>query len=45
VRLLAEETVRRKIAPTIGREAVRIVLRSHDLKPWRETNVVRGEAR
>jgi transposase len=45
VRLLAEETVRRKIAPTIGREAVRMVLESHDLKPWREKNVVRREAR
>jgi len=45
VRLLAEETVRRKIAPTIGREAVRMVLQSHDLKPWREKNVVRREAR
>ena len=38
-RLLAEETVRRKIAPTIGREAVRMVLERHDLKPWREKNV------
>lgn len=45
VRLLAEETVRRKIVPSIGREAIRLLLESHDLKPWREKNVVRREAR
>ncbi len=45
VRLLAEETVRRKIVPSIGREAIRVLLQSHDLKPWREKNVVRREAR
>jgi transposase len=45
VRLLAQETVRRKIVPSIGRETVRVLLQSHDLKPWREKNVVRGEAR
>lgn len=33
VRLLAEETVRRKIVPAIGREAIRVLLESHDLKP------------
>jgi putative transposase len=45
VRLLAEETVRRKIVPSIGREAIRMLLQSHDLKPWREKNVVRRQAR
>ena len=44
VRLLAEETVRREIVPGIGREAVRLLLQSHDLKPWREKNVVRRQA-
>jgi hypothetical protein len=44
VRLLAEETVRREIVPGIGREAVRLLLESHDLKPWREKNVVRRQA-
>jgi putative transposase len=44
VRLLAEETVRRGIVPGIGREAVRLLLASHDLKPWREKNVVRRQA-
>jgi len=45
VRLLAEETVRRRIVPAIGREAIRMLLQSHDLKPWREKNVVRRQAR
>jgi transposase len=44
VRLLAQETVRRKIVPAIGREAIRMLLQSHDLKPWREKNVVRRQA-
>jgi transposase len=45
VGLLAEETVRRKIVPTIGREAIRMLLQSHDLKPWRGKNAVRRQAR
>jgi hypothetical protein len=45
VRLLAEETVRRKIVPAIGRETIRVLLESHELKPWREKNVVRRGAR
>lgn len=36
VRLIAEETVKRKLASTVGRETIRILLQSHDLKPWRE---------
>ncbi len=42
VRLIAEEAVKRKLVPQVGRETVRILLRTHDLKPWREKNVVRG---
>jgi transposase len=42
VRLLAEEAKKRKIVAGIGREAIRIALQHHDLKPWREKNVVRG---
>ena len=42
VRLLAEQAVKRKLVPRVGRETVRILLLSHDLKPWREKNVVRG---
>jgi|SRR5665213_81228 len=45
VRLIATEAVRRKLVATIGRETVRVLLQSHDLKPWREKNVVRREAR
>jgi len=39
VRLVAEEAVKRKLVPRVGRETVRILLLSHDLKPWREKNV------
>ena len=45
VRLLAEEAVKRKLVPRVGRETVRILLENHDLKPWREKNVVRGRTR
>lgn len=41
VRLVAEEAVKRKLVPTVGREAIRILLLHHDLKPWWEKNVVR----
>jgi transposase len=42
VRLIAQEAVKRKLVPRVGRETVRILLESHELKPWREKNVVRG---
>ena len=42
VRLLTEEVVKRKLVPRVGRETIRVLLVSHDLKPWREKNVVRG---
>jgi transposase len=45
VRLVAEEAVKRKLVPQIGRETIRILLLDHDLKPWREKNVVRGRSR
>jgi putative transposase len=41
VRLVAEEAVKRKLVPKVGRETIRILLLHHDLKPWREKNVVR----
>ena len=41
VRLIVQEAVKRKLVPRVGRETVRILLQSHDLKPWREKNVVR----
>ena len=40
VRLVAEQAVKRKLVPCVGREAIRVLLQSHDLKPWREKNVV-----
>jgi len=43
VRLLTEEVVKRKLVPRVGRETIRVLLESHDLKPWREKNVVRGK--
>lgn len=45
VRLLAEHVVRRGIVVKIGRETVRRALGEHDLKPWREKNVVRPRTR
>jgi len=40
VRLLVEEAVKRKLVKSIGRERLRVILRDHELKPWREKNVV-----
>ena len=42
VRLVAEKAVKRRLVPRVGRETIRILLLSHDLKPWREKNVVHG---
>ena len=41
VRLVAEQAVKRRLVPRVGRETIRVLLLSHDLKPWREKNVVR----
>ncbi|TQF14698.1 helix-turn-helix domain-containing protein [Myxococcus llanfairpwllgwyngyllgogerychwyrndrobwllllantysiliogogogochensis] len=45
VRLIAQEAMRRGLVPKVGRETVRELLLRHDLKPWREKNVVRAQAR
>ena len=45
VRLVAEQAVKRRLVPRVGRETIRILLLSHDLKPWREKNVVRSATR
>ena len=42
--LLAEAAVKRGLVPRVGRETVRLVLKHHGLKPWREKNVVCTEA-
>ena len=44
VRLIAQEAVNRKLVPRAGRETIRVLLESHDFKPRREKNVVRGGA-
>jgi len=38
--LIAEEAIRHKLVPKVGRETIRVLLHSHDLKPWREKKVV-----
>jgi putative transposase len=43
VRLIAQEAVTRRLVPRVGRETIRVLLQAHDLKPWREKNVVRRE--
>jgi transposase len=40
VRLIAREAVKRKLVPQVGRETIRILLESHELKPWREKKLV-----
>lgn len=45
LRLLAQEAGRRGIVERVGYETIRMVLARHDLKPWREKNVVRARDR
>ena len=45
VRLVAQEAVKRRLVPRMGRQTIRVPLLDHDLKPWREKNVVRGGTR
>lgn len=42
VRLIAHEAVARGLVDQIGRQRVDDLLREHDLKPWRQKNVVRS---
>lgn len=41
-RLAAEEAVKRGICESMSRETARTLMKEHDLKPWREKNVVRA---
>jgi hypothetical protein len=41
VRRIAQEAVKRKLVKHVSRATVHLLLQSHDLKPWREKNVVR----
>src|SRR5262249_14452160 len=36
VSLIAAEAVKRKLVAQVGRETIRVLLRDHELKPWRE---------
>ena len=45
VRLIAEQAVKRRLVPHVGRETIRVLLSSHELKPWREKNVVYSRTR
>ena len=45
LQLLAEEAVRRGVAPKVTKQDAQKILKAHDLKPWREKNVVRTEIR
>jgi hypothetical protein len=41
--LIAQEATRRRIVAKVGRETIHRMLVRHELKPWREKNVVRPE--
>lgn len=45
IRLLAAEAKKQKILPSVSHTKVRIILERHELKPWREKNVVRQHNR
>ena len=40
IRLARDEAVDRSIVPKVGRETIRVLMNKHELKPWREKNVV-----
>ena len=40
--LIKEQVLKKGIVRSIGRETIRVLLHSHDIKPWREKNVVRA---
>jgi putative transposase len=40
VRVAAEEAVKRGIVNSAARDTIRRLMKEHDLKPWREKNVV-----
>ncbi len=42
--LLARFAVQRRLVDQVGRETIRLVLKNHGIKPWREKNVVCANA-
>lgn len=43
VRLIAQEAVKRRLVPSVGRETIRLLLLNHDLRPWRQKSSSREE--
>lgn len=43
--LIVKEAMKRKIVETISEETIRRLLHRHELKPWREKNVVRPRSK
>jgi putative transposase len=43
--LVVEQAISRGMVDKVGRETIRVLLRHHHLRPWREKNVVRAHAR
>lgn len=41
--LLAEEAIKRGIVPKISKQKIWLIMGKHDLKPWREKNVVHSK--
>jgi transposase len=39
IRIIAHEAVKREMVAKVSKETIRVLLGSHDLKPWREKNV------
>lgn len=42
--LLAEEAIETGVVPAISKQTIWLILKQHDLKPWRENNVVHSQA-
>lgn len=41
--LLAKEAVKRGVVPKISKQKIWLIMKKHDLKPWREKNVVHSK--
>lgn len=43
--LLCQETIKQKIVKTVSKQQMSLILKEHNLKPWRKKNVVRSEVK
>ncbi|OGI06492.1 MAG: hypothetical protein A3I68_02025 [Candidatus Melainabacteria bacterium RIFCSPLOWO2_02_FULL_35_15] len=41
--LLCQEAIKQKIVKTVSKQQMSLILRGHNLKPWRKKNVVRSK--